>query len=155
MALSTSSIRSCCPAHKLSPGLARCCASCSRQPVFNGTEAKFTRETQHTVLMESSYSRRPVTGPCPACQRDVDLTFHHLIPRKVHRRARFKKNFTRESLNQGIYLCRACHSGIHKRYDEMTLATHYASWDAISSDPDLQRHFAWVAKQRLTKRART
>jgi maltoporin len=76
------------------------------------------------------------------------MTFHHLIPKKMHRRTYFRKNYTKLELNQGIDICRKCHTGIHKRYDEMTLAKQFATLENLSSDPDLQQHFAWVAKQK-------
>ena len=63
------------------------------------------------------------TTRCALCEREVALTFHHLIPRKVHRRTRFRRHYTRESLNEGVMLCRLCHRGVHRLYDEMTLAT--------------------------------
>ena len=45
-------------------------------------------------------------------------------------------------------MCRRCHSGIHKRHDEMTLGKHYATLERLLADPDLKQHFEWVAKQR-------
>jgi len=87
-------------------------------------------------------------GQCPCCGREVPLTFHHLIPRKVHRRPRFRKHYDRETLNMGLFLCRRCHSGIHKRYDELTLAREFNTPEALLADPDLKRHFEWVSRQR-------
>lgn len=87
-------------------------------------------------------------GNCCLCSRQVPLTFHHLIPRKVHRRNYFRKHKDRESLNLGIYVCRLCHRGIHKLYDEMTLAKELNSLEALKADPDLARHFTWSAKQK-------
>lgn len=88
-------------------------------------------------------------GRCPFCQRELPLTFHHLIPKKLHRRARFRKLYSREQLNKGIAICRQCHDGIHKRYDEMQLYKRYSSPEALWNDPELQRHFHWVAKQKV------
>ncbi len=88
-------------------------------------------------------------GACPFCGRVCPLTFHHYIPKKLHRRNFFRKQYHREALNQGIYICRLCHNGIHDRYDEMTLAKTFAHRKALQSDPDLQRHYHWVAKQKL------
>ncbi len=85
---------------------------------------------------------------CATCGRAVPLTFHHLIPRKLHRRAHYRRHYDREALNRGILVCRRCHNGIHKRYDETTLAKHFASIESLRSDPDLARHFAWVARQK-------
>ena len=87
-------------------------------------------------------------GKCPFCERTLSLTFHHLIPKKVHRRVHFKKRFDKETLNQGIRICRDCHKGIHKRYTEMELAKDLNTPERLREDPDLARHFAWVAKQK-------
>lgn len=88
-------------------------------------------------------------GICCLCKRETDLTFHHLIPRKVHRRAYFKKNFSKLELNTGIDVCRQCHRGIHKTYNEMELAKQFNSIDKIMIDPVLSKHVSWVAKQRI------
>ncbi len=49
-----------------------------------------------------------------------------------------------------IAICRQCHNGIHKYYDEMTLAKRLFTLEAIKSDRHLANHFAWVAKQRIS-----
>ena len=87
-------------------------------------------------------------GPCALCRRDTALTFHHLIPRKMHRRARFRKAWTREELNRGVDVCGRCHKGLHRLHDEMTLGTELNTLDALASDPAVARHVAWVAKQK-------
>ena len=86
-------------------------------------------------------------NPCPLCGRQVALTFHHLIPRKMHRRNFFKRHFSKAELHQGIYVCRLCHSGIHSLFDEMTLAKQYNSLDRLLACEALRRHCRWVAKQ--------
>jgi len=88
---------------------------------------------------------------CAFCRRQTDLTFHHFIPRKVHRRAHFKKNYSKHALQQGIKICRACHSGIHRQYDEMTLAKEFSTKEALENDRALQTHFAWVSKQKVSR----
>lgn len=93
-------------------------------------------------------SSPPKTGKCQLCGRQTALTFHHLIPRKVHRRPRFRKRYDRETLQAGIALCRLCHNGVHRLYDEMTLARDLSTLAALSSDPAIRRHVAWVMKQR-------
>ena len=93
-------------------------------------------------------SRRHQAGPCPCCGRRLDLTFHHLIPRKLHRRPRFRKLYDRETLSRGVYVCRECHDAIHTTYSEMELAKARASLNALLADPVLARHFAWLSRQR-------
>jgi 5-methylcytosine-specific restriction endonuclease McrA len=92
--------------------------------------------------------RRNRPGTCCLCGRELPLTFHHLIPRKVHRRSYFQKNFSRDDLNRGIFICRTCHRGIHALYDEMTLARHFNTPERLRADPELARHFAWCARQK-------
>ena len=88
------------------------------------------------------------TGHCCLCGRDTETTFHHLIPRKVHRRNFFRKTFAREALQKGIDLCRLCHKGLHRLYDEMTLAKRLSTLEALRADTAIQRHALWVRKQR-------
>ena len=89
-------------------------------------------------------------SPCACCQRLVPLTFHHLIPRKMHRRQGFRRRFSKDELNMGIHVCRKCHRGIHALYDELTLATRFHHLDLLLRDETLASHFRWVAKQRET-----
>ncbi|RZM76119.1 hypothetical protein [Leptolyngbya iicbica] len=88
-------------------------------------------------------------GECPLCGRSLKLTFHHLIPKKLHRRTRFKKAYSKAELNQGVWICRLCHDGIHDHYDEMALAKHFPTLESIKTDPKIQRHAEWVAKQKV------
>ncbi|WMS88176.1 HNH endonuclease [Pleionea litopenaei] len=88
-------------------------------------------------------------GECETCHRRTFLTFHHLIPRKVHRRKRFQKLYSKDTLNQGVMICRQCHRGIHKCYDEVTLAERFNTLQLLLNDPQLEKHFQWVAKQRV------
>lgn len=87
-------------------------------------------------------------GNCELCHRKVALTLHHLIPRKLHRRNFFKKNYTRQQLQCGIKICRVCHSGIHRLYDEMTLGKKLNTLELLKADVAVSRHVAWVAKQK-------
>lgn len=88
-------------------------------------------------------------GACPLCGCTVELTFHHLIPKKLHRRTRFKKNHSKQELNRGVFVCRLCHNGIHDHYDEMTLAKGFDTFDKIQADLNIQRHAEWAAKQKV------
>ena len=51
----------------------------------------------------------PRTPPetCELCGARRELTFHHLIPRKVHRRAFFRRTYDREELQRGAFFCRS------------------------------------------------
>lgn len=94
-------------------------------------------------------SRRLKYGGCILCERDSHLTFHHLIPRKLHKRRRFAKSYTKDQLNEGIMLCPRCHKGLHKLYSEMELGSRLNSASALKEDPAVAKHVAWVAKQKI------
>ncbi len=96
----------------------------------------------------TTVSRRRQDGTCPFCKREMPLTFHHLIPKKMHRRKRFRKLYTRQELARGIYVCRDCHDGIHCAYGELELAQRFATPEALAADPALDRHFHWLSKRR-------
>ncbi len=66
----------------------------------------------------------------------------------MHRRPRFKKRYDKAALAAGVMICRACHKGIHRFYDEMRLAQEFNTLEALVADEALARHFAWVARQR-------
>ncbi|MEJ2176612.1 MAG: hypothetical protein P8Y12_01360 [Gammaproteobacteria bacterium] len=88
---------------------------------------------------------------CELCLQDRDLSFHHLIPRKLHRRSHFKKKYSKADLSQGIFICSLCHRGLHKLYDEMTLGKHFLNRESILGDPSLAKHIAWSARQKIKK----
>lgn len=99
-------------------------------------------------IATGALARRSAAERCATCGRNTALTFHHLIPRKLHRRNHFRRHYDRAVLNLGIHVCRACHRGIHRRYDEMTLGKQFNTLAKLREDPDLARHFAWVGKQK-------
>lgn len=88
-------------------------------------------------------------GTCPCCKRHAYLTFHHLIPKKLHRRPHFRKHYAKTELQSGVDICRTCHNGIHRFYTEMHLGKHLASLEALMGDDRLADYFAWVAKQKI------
>lgn len=91
---------------------------------------------------------RDVPDRCELCGAGRELTFHHLIPRKVHRRGAFRRNYDREQLNAGTHLCRLCHRAVHRFFDEMTLAREYSTLASLRAAPEVQRHVRWARKQR-------
>jgi hypothetical protein len=87
---------------------------------------------------------------CELCGREKPLTKHHLIPRAVHGRSRFRKRYSRAEMHQrAIMICRLCHTGIHDLIpDEMELAERFPTLEALLEYEPLQRHIAWVRKQK-------
>lgn len=90
-------------------------------------------------------------GRCALCGRDpVSLTFHHLIPVSMHDKGPFRKLYTKDYMSQhGIDICRPCHSGIHRFYEERELALNFHTLELLLADEKVQKHIKWVAKQRV------
>jgi 5-methylcytosine-specific restriction protein A len=84
--------------------------------------------------------------PCSLCGRPFDrsqLTKHHCLPRQ--------KGGTEEHVE---LLCSQCHGMVHATYTNRTLATTYASIEALRQAPELQAYLRWVRKQPPTRRTR-
>ncbi len=87
------------------------------------------------------------TETCELCQRLEPLTFHHLIPRTLHSNKWFKKNYSREELQQGLELCRECHSTVHKFLDEKTLGRHYNTRAKLLDHREISTFVKWVSRR--------
>ncbi|KAG6975806.1 hypothetical protein JG688_00002013 [Phytophthora aleatoria] len=88
-----------------------------------------------------------MTGLCEMCERPMNLTAHHVIPRVTHAKY-LRKEYTKEFLNTCIMICRQCHSKIHSVEDNKTLAREYNTLDKIMQHPEI---IAWVAYARKQK----
>ena len=107
-----------------------------------------SRKTATAVSEEKPRHERK-NGSCELCDRDKYLTFHHLIPRKLHSKKRFRKTFTlREMQTRGLYLCGECHDGVHMLLTEMELGEHYNTKEALLGHEGVARHVAWARKQK-------
>jgi len=65
-------------------------------------------------------------GKCELCDRENELTFHHLIPVCLHKNKWFKKTYTRLEMSQGINICKLdCHKEIHKLIGEKEMGRSF------------------------------
>jgi hypothetical protein len=72
------------------------------------------------------------TTECELCLRDwVPLTYHHLIPKSAHARVMKRGWHTEDKLNSVAWLCRACHSFVHRLASNEGLAKSYYTVDLI------------------------
>jgi 5-methylcytosine-specific restriction endonuclease McrA len=87
---------------------------------------------------------------CELCGRIKSLTKHHLIPRAVHSKKRYLHRHGKTALqHQSLMLCRQCHDGIHDLIpDEKELADRFHSKELLLADERIQKHVAWVKKQK-------
>ena len=89
--------------------------------------------------------------PCELCGRITrkGTTEHHLIPRTCHKNKWFKKNFTREQMQQTVSLCRECHGALHDLVpSEKELGRHFNTIDKLLAHEPVANFVTWVKKQK-------
>ncbi|MCG5535008.1 hypothetical protein [Ectothiorhodospira mobilis] len=84
---------------------------------------------------------------CALCGRVLEeLTRHHLIPRARHHNRRNKRRFGRTEVRERvIWVCRPCHSQVHRVLDEKTLERSYNTLEALQGHPEIRRFTRWIA----------
>lgn len=91
----------------------------------------------------------PKIGTCLLCKREeIILTFHHLIPRTLHKKKWYKKVYSNEELNNGIDICEDCHEAIHDFITEKDLGKNYNTTELLLSHPKVQNFITWVSRQK-------
>lgn len=91
------------------------------------------------------------------CGREQPLTFHHFICRTVHRNKWFRKRYTREQMQEGVDICRDCHSAVHRFIpDEKVMARQYNTLEKLLEHPQVAGYVEWVRDRGVGKvRTRT
>ena len=88
-------------------------------------------------------------GKCEICERELELTFHHYIPRTLHSSKKFKKLYEKEYLKtHGINLCKTCHKTIHKFWTEKELGNYFNTMKKLLEDKRFRDYVTWVKKQK-------
>ncbi|KIW28503.1 uncharacterized protein PV07_08162 [Cladophialophora immunda] len=92
------------------------------------------------------------TKACEICERDwVPMTYHHLIPKQIHAKV-LKRNWHEEhQLNSVAWLCRACHSFVHRMASNEELAREWYTVELICQREDVQKWAQWVRRVRWRK----
>jgi len=86
---------------------------------------------------------------CALCDREKELTFHHLIPKKNHSKNWCKRMFTKiEMKTRGIHVCRDCHSAIHRFISHVDLGKIYNTKKMLMTHPEIRKFVTWVSRQR-------
>lgn len=93
------------------------------------------------------------TSECELCLRDwIPLTYHHLIPRSTHARV-LKRGWHPESDLQNVaWLCRACHSFVHRTIGNEELAREWYTVELLAERDDVRKWVGWVGGVRWKKR---
>ncbi|KAK2015428.1 hypothetical protein LZ32DRAFT_526755 [Colletotrichum eremochloae] len=94
-------------------------------------------------------STRDQADGCELCGRDwIGLTYHHLIPRMVHDKA-VKRGWHREDeLNNVAWLCRLCHSFVHRFAGHEDLARHYHTVELLLAQEEVVRFAQYASRVR-------
>ncbi|KAN0101833.1 hypothetical protein V8E51_012343 [Hyaloscypha variabilis] len=99
------------------------------------------------------HEQRPFVTECEICQRSwIPLTFHHLIPKGVHAKVLKRGWHTEDQLNNVAWLCRACHSFVHRVASLDELAKEYYTVEKLVEREDVRRFGEWVGKVRWKAR---
>ncbi|MGB1835776.1 MAG: hypothetical protein ACPHZA_16040 [Marinobacter adhaerens] len=88
----------------------------------------------------------PQPDNCELCERPVArLTRHHLIPKHLHRKKRFRKLFTKEDLiTRTLWVCRPCHNAIHKARSEYELGLYFNTREKLLQLEELRAFVEWL-----------
>lgn len=89
---------------------------------------------------------------CEICERDwIPMTYHHLIPKAVHTKVLKRGWHEERQLNSVAWLCRACHSFVHRMASNEELAKNYYTVELICEREEVQKWAMWVGKVRWRK----
>lgn len=81
---------------------------------------------------------------CELCETDPIHSFHHFIPRTVHRNKWFKKRFSKSEMRTGgMQLCQQCHEMLHQLISEKELGRHFNTRDKLLEHPQVARYLRW------------
>jgi hypothetical protein len=88
-------------------------------------------------------------GICELCERKQPLTFHHLIPRHLHSKKKFRNKFSLEEMRKrGLNICKLCHDGLHDLFTEKELGEFYYTKELLIAQENIAKHIVWVRKQK-------
>ncbi|MBS0661057.1 MAG: hypothetical protein JSR82_22790 [Verrucomicrobia bacterium] len=88
-------------------------------------------------------------GKCALCERETEVTRHHLIPQCRHGKRSARLRYDREQLKRQLIapLCRPCHKQVHAVLTEKELERDFPTIEALRAHPDLARFVAWVRQR--------
>lgn len=86
---------------------------------------------------------------CGLCDRIKELTFHHFIPRTLHKNKFFRKLYKLKFMQtHGIDLCDDCHYNVHHLHTEKELGKYYNNKSKLLSSEKIINFLKWVKKQK-------
>lgn len=115
-------------------------------------EPVFSTYVQSSTIAPPEFAPSERAHECEICDRaHLPLTYHHLIPRAVHAKVVKRGWHASWELNKVAWLCRPCHSFVHRIANNKELAKDWYSVDLLLAREDVQKWAAWVSKTRWKK----
>ncbi|APA14244.1 hypothetical protein SS1G_11961 [Sclerotinia sclerotiorum 1980 UF-70] len=112
-----------------------------------------TYTTQLLATPPPPHELKVLISACELCDRDwIPLTYHHLIPKFVHAKVLKRGWHAEEELNNVAWLCRACHSFVHRVAGHEELAREYYTVELLGEREDVARFVEWVGRVRWKSR---
>ena len=87
---------------------------------------------------------------CALCERETQLTRHHVFPRSEWQRWKLRPPPSLEgrSLTETVSVCRPCHNAIHALADERTLGERYSTVEELMEEDSIAKFARYQSKQR-------
>lgn len=85
---------------------------------------------------------------CELCQNGPVWDFHHFIPRTLHKKKRFQRQYTKEQLAKGLNLCKMCHNTIHDMATERELGESWNTKKLLLEHPEIGKYVRWKRKHK-------
>ena len=87
---------------------------------------------------------------CALCEIEHDnlqINFHHLIPKSFYNNKRIQKNYSKDFLNKnGLYLCISCHNKLHSCINEKDMAFNFNTLEKIKEISEIKKWIKWKQK---------
>ena len=93
-----------------------------------------------------------INKACAICGRHAKvMTKHHLVPRSRlrHRRRDERKKLKNQQIPNLVWICRPCHSHLHRVFTEKQLDREYNTLEKIQEHPDIITFANWIKNKPL------
>lgn len=85
---------------------------------------------------------------CGLCEREKELTFHHYIPKALHKNKLFIKLYEKKYMkSHGVNLCDDCHYAIHHFHTEKELGKYYNDMKKLLTSEKVKNFLKWIKRQ--------
>lgn len=83
---------------------------------------------------------------CQLCGREIKTTKHHLYPKMVKTRNKYKEI---KGKNETVELCQPCHGKIHSVYTEKELFENYNTIEKLLQSDEIEKFVKWIKNKNI------